>query len=110
MNKADLIARIVDSTSQSKGVISQTIDAALATITEALAQGEEINLRGFGVFTVVERPAKVGRNPQTGGHIQILASRAPKFRAGSALKLAVNGVVETPDVVKALPPLPLFER
>ncbi len=90
MNKADLIAAIAASTDQTNAAVAKTIDAALTTITAALARGDEINLIGFGSFTVTDRPARQGRNPRTGEATEIAASKAPKFKAGKKLKDAVN--------------------
>ena len=90
MNKADLIATIAASTDQTNAAVTKTIDAAMTTITAALARGEEINLIGFGSFTVTDRPARQGRNPRTGEATEIPASKAPKFKAGKKLKDAVN--------------------
>ncbi len=90
MNKADLIAAIAASTDQTNASVTKTIDAALTTITAALARGEEINLTGFGSFSVTDRAARQGRNPRTGEATEIAASKAPKFKAGKKLKEAVN--------------------
>ena len=90
MNNADLIAAIAASSDQTNAAVTKTIDAALTTITAALARGEEINLIGFGSFTVTDRPARQGRNPRTGEPTEIAASKAPKFKAGKKLKDAVN--------------------
>ena len=73
-----------------QGCVSKTIEAALTTITVALARGEEIALTGFGSFSVSDRPARQGRNPRTGEAKAIPASKAPKFKAGKNLKDAVN--------------------
>ena len=90
MNKADLIAAIAATTDQTNAGVNKTLDAALTTITGALARGEEINLTGFGSFSVTDRPARPGRNPRTGEAKEISASKAPKFKAGKKLKDAVN--------------------
>ncbi|MEI6987185.1 MAG: HU family DNA-binding protein [Rhodospirillaceae bacterium] len=91
MNKSDLISHIADTTSQTKADVTKTVDAALVTISEALARGEEVVLTGFGSFSVTDRPARQGRNPRTGEAKEIPASKAPKFKAGKKLKDAVNG-------------------
>jgi len=68
----------------------KSVNAVFATIEEALAKGDKVQLVGFGTFEVRERAARTGRNPQTGEEIQIAASRVPAFRAGKALKDSVN--------------------
>lgn len=90
MNKADLVAHVAESTSQTKDAVSKTIDSALVAIAAALARGEEVVLTGFGAFSITDRPERVGRNPQTGAELVIAASKAPKFTAGKKLKDAVN--------------------
>mgnify|MGYP000066477144 CR=1 FL=1 len=66
------------------------VKTILDSMAEALANGHRIEIRGFGSFTISHRPARTGRNPQTGAEIQIAASKAPTFKAGKALKEAVN--------------------
>ena len=90
MNKAELIDAVADSTDLSKADATRAVDAVLDTVTGALKKGEQVSLTGFGTFEVRERAARQGRNPQTGATIQIAASRAPAFKAGKALKDAVN--------------------
>ncbi len=75
----------------SKGDAAEAVDAVLETIEEVLKRGGEINFTGFGKFSVADRGARQGVNPQTGERIQIAASRVPRFSAGSALKKAVKG-------------------
>lgn len=91
MNKNDLIASVADSAGLSKSDASNAVDAVLQAITEGLVGGGEIRLVGFGTFSVANRAATTGRNPRTGEAIQIPASKQPKFKAGKALKDAVNG-------------------
>ncbi len=91
MNKNDLIASVADSAGLSKSDASNAVDAVLQAITDGLAGGGEIRLVGFGTFSVANRAATTGRNPRTGEAIQIPASKQPKFKAGKALKDAVNG-------------------
>jgi DNA-binding protein HU-beta len=91
VNKNDLIASVADSAGLSKSDASNAVDAVLQAITEGLAGGGEIRLVGFGTFSVANRAATTGRNPRTGEAIQIPASKQPKFKAGKALKDAVNG-------------------
>ena len=90
MNKAELIDAVADSADLSKADATRAVDAVLDTVTGALKRGEQVSLVGFGTFEVRERAARQGRNPQTGATIQIAASRAPAFKAGKALKDAVN--------------------
>lgn len=90
MNKADLISSVAKATNLSKDTISEAIEATLGEITSALKNGDEVRIVGFGNFQVTDRAASEGRNPRTGEVIKIPASRVPKFRAGKALKDAVN--------------------
>ncbi|AKX92914.1 HU family DNA-binding protein [Neomoorella thermoacetica] len=89
MNKMDLIASVAEKTDLTKKDAEKVVNAVLASIEEALAQGEKVQLVGFGTFEIKERAARVGRNPRTGEEIQIAATRAPVFKAGKALKDAV---------------------
>ena len=90
MNKNDLVASVADSSGLSKADAGKAVDSVLDNITNALQGGNEIRLVGFGTFSVAQRKATTGRNPQTGAAIQIPASKQPKFKAGKALKDAVN--------------------
>ncbi len=90
MNKAELIDAVASSADLSKAAATQAVDAVVDTITESLRNGDSVSLVGFGTFEVRARAARTGRNPQTGEEIQIKASRAPAFKAGKALKDAVN--------------------
>ena len=90
MNKNDLIAAVADSANLSKSDASDAVDAVLDSISGALAGGDEVRLVGFGTFSVAQRAATTGRNPRTGEAIDIPASKQPKFKAGKALKDAVN--------------------
>ncbi|MBQ1688103.1 MAG: HU family DNA-binding protein [Lachnospiraceae bacterium] len=90
MNKAELVAAIAEKTELSKKDSEKALKAFIDVVTEELTQGEKIQLVGFGTFEVAERPAREGRNPQTGETMKIAASKAPKFKAGKALKDAVN--------------------
>ena len=90
MNKAELISRMAEVEGTTKKAAGEQVDAILAVITEALANGDEVSLTGFGKFSVTERAAREGRNPQTGEAIQIAASKSPKFKAGKALKDMIN--------------------
>ena len=90
MNKNDLVAAVANSTGLSKADAAKAVDGVIDAITDALAKQEEIRLVGFGTFSVAKRKATTGRNPRTGEAIQIKASNQPKFKAGKALKDAVN--------------------
>ena len=90
MNKNELISRMAEVEGTTKKAAGEQLEAILAVITEALAEGQEVSLTGFGKFSVTERAAREGRNPQTGEAIQIAASKSPKFKAGKALKDMIN--------------------
>ena len=90
MNKTELIAAIADQAELSKKDSEKALKAFIDVVTEELKKGEKIQLVGFGTFEVTERAAREGRNPLTGEKMQIKASKAPKFKAGKALKDAVN--------------------
>ena len=86
MNKTELVAALAEKAEVSK----KDAELVLHAVTEELAKGEKVQLVGFGTFEVSERAARTGRNPQTGKTMKIKASKAPKFKAGKALKDAVN--------------------
>ena len=90
MNKSELIDSIATSADISKADAGRALDATLEAITDTLKAGDQISLIGFGTFSVKDRAAREGRNPQTGETIQIKASKVPGFKAGKALKEAVN--------------------
>ena len=90
MNKADLIAAIATKTGDTKKVAEAFVNAFVDVVTEALVEGEKVQLVGFGSFEVRKRAARKGRNPQTKEEIKIPASKAPVFKAGKALKDLVN--------------------
>jgi DNA-binding protein HU-beta len=90
MNKGDLIENVADETGLSKADASRAVDALIGAITGELKSGGQVSLVGFGTFTVKHRAARQGRNPRTGEAIQIKASKVPGFKAGKALKEAVN--------------------
>lgn len=90
MNKNDLIASVADDVEITKTDAARIVDSLLEIITKALKKGGEVRLVGFGTFSVVKRKASEGRNPRTGEAIKIPASKQPKFKAGKALKDAVN--------------------
>ncbi len=90
MNKTELVAAIVEKTELSKKDAEKALKAFTEVVTDELKKGEKIQLVGFGTFEVSERPARQGRNPKTGEAMTIAASKAPKFKAGKALKDEVN--------------------
>ena len=90
MNKGDLIEAVAAGANLSKADASRAVDAVLDGITGALKSGGSVSLVGFGTFSVKSRAARLGRNPRTGETIQIAASKVPGFKAGKALKDAVN--------------------
>lgn len=91
MNKTDLIAAVAAKTGETKKSAEASINAVIDVIAETLAGGDKIQLVGFGSFEVRQRAARKGRNPQTGKEMKIEAKKAPVFKAGKALKDAVNG-------------------
>jgi len=90
MNKGELIDAVAASAGLSRADATKAVDAVLDNVTRSLAHGNSVSLVGFGTFTVKERAARMGRNPRTGEPIQIAASKVPGFKAGKALKDAVN--------------------
>ena len=91
MKKSDLIAAVAAKTGETKKNAEASINAVVDVIAETLAKGDKIQLVGFGSFEVRARAARKGRNPQTGKEMKIAAKKAPVFKAGKALKDAVNG-------------------
>jgi len=91
VNKSELIEKVAASADIPKAVAGRALDAVITTITQALQEGDSVVLVGFGTFAVKDRAARTGRNPQTGKTIQIAAAKVPGFKAGKALKDAVNG-------------------
>ncbi len=90
MNKAELIEAVAEAADLSKASATRAVDAVLDSITGTLKAGDQVSLVGFGTFQVRERAARTGRNPQTGATIDIAAAKVPSFKAGKALKDAVN--------------------
>ena len=90
MNKTELIAAIAEQAEISKKDAEKALKAFVDVVTEQLKEGEKVQLVGFGTFEVSERAAREGRSPQTGKTMKIAACKAPKFKAGKALKDAVN--------------------
>ena len=89
MNKGDLVNEVFKVVKTKKDA-QAAVDCVLSCITKTLVKEDKVSLTGFGTFKVVERKARKGRNPQTGGEIYIAASKVPKFVAGKALKEAVK--------------------
>ena len=90
MTKSEFVDRVADQAGIGKNEASKAVDATLSVIEETLSRGGEVAFTGFGKFTVAERGARQGVNPQTGERIEIAASKVPRFSAGSALKSAVK--------------------
>lgn len=91
MQRQDLINKVAEQTGSTKVLTTLVIETAIATIEDALVQGEEVTLRGFGTFKPSKRAARVGRNPSTGKSIEIPAKNSVKFKAGTLLTAALNG-------------------
>ena len=95
MNKVEMIAKVVEKLAEgevkvTKKAMTEYVDAVFETIADAMVEGEDVKIAGFGTFTVVERAERDGRNPATGEAIKIAASKSPKFKARSTLKAAVK--------------------
>jgi DNA-binding protein HU-beta len=92
MNKTEMIEAVAAKANASKAATADIIGAAIETITEAVAKGENVQLIGFGTFSVQRREARTGRNPQTGKEMKIAAKNVVRFKAGAALTAAANPV------------------
>ena len=90
MNKSELVASVADAAELTKKDAEKAVNAVFASLQKALVEGEKVQVIGFGTFEVRERAARKGRNPQSGETIEIPASKNPVFKAGKALKDAVN--------------------
>lgn len=90
MNKSELIAAVAEQAGLSKKDAEKAVNAVVAAVTDALVEGDKVQLVGFGTFEVRTREARTGKNPRTGEAIEIAASKVPAFKAGKALKDAVN--------------------
>jgi DNA-binding protein HU-beta len=90
VTKNEFVDRVAERSGLGKGEAAKAVDAVLESLQEVLSRGGEVNFTGFGKFTVADRSARQGVNPQTGEKIQIAASRVPRFSAGSQLKNAVK--------------------
>lgn len=90
MNKTELVAAVAEKAALSKKDAEKAVSAVVDTITGALADGDKVQLVGFGTFEVRARAARTGKNPRTGAAIKIAASKVPAFKAGQAFKNTVN--------------------
>ena len=90
MNKTELVANVADKTGTTKREAEKAVNAVFAALQQAMVEGDTVQLIGFGTFEVKERAARTGRNPRSGAMIEIPASKNPVFKAGKALKDAVN--------------------
>ncbi|OIO66541.1 MAG: integration host factor [Zetaproteobacteria bacterium CG_4_9_14_3_um_filter_49_83] len=90
MNKAELVSHVAEKAGLSKASAADAVDAVLGGVADTLKNGGSVSLVGFGTFSVAERAARTARNPRTGDTIEVAASKAPKFKAGKALKDAVK--------------------
>ena len=90
MNKNDLVSAVASSAGLSQADATKAVDSVFGNISRSLQNGNEVRLVGFGTFSVADRKATTGRNPRTGETIQIAARKQAKFKAGKALKEAVN--------------------
>ena len=90
MNKSEFVGAIADAAEMTKVDAAKAVDAMVEVITKALKKGDTVSLVGFGTFAVRKRAARTGRNPRTNETIKIKASKNPAFKAGKALKDAVN--------------------
>jgi DNA-binding protein HU-beta len=90
MNKADLVDQIAQAAEISKSAAERAVDAFVVCVKSSLRKEDMVTLVGFGTFYAGKRAARLGRNPRTGAEVKISAARIPKFRAGKALKDAIN--------------------
>ncbi len=90
MNKGELVSAIAEKAGLGKAQAAEALDATIAVITEALKRGEEVKIVGFGTFSVADRAGGEARNPRTGEKVQVAASKAPRFKAGTGLKDVLN--------------------
>ncbi len=90
MNKSEFIDAVAERSDLSKAAASRTLDSMVEVIAEAMREGDQVTLVGFGTFLMRHREARKGRNPRTGEEIEIAASNTPSFKPGKALKDAVN--------------------
>jgi DNA-binding protein HU-beta len=90
MNKSQLIEAVASDSGLTRSDSARAVESVLATVTKTLKRGDEVNITGFGKFSVVRRAARQGVNPRTGERLKIKASKAPKFSAGASLKQAIS--------------------
>jgi DNA-binding protein HU-beta len=90
MNKAEFVSAVADAADVSKVDAAKAVEAIIEVVKKALKKGDQVSLVGFGTFVVRKRAARMGRNPRTGQQIKIKASKNPSFKAGKALKDAIN--------------------
>ena len=90
MRKQELVAQVAKTTGMPESKVSEVTTGIFAAIEDALKDGDEVAISGFGTFRVVERPGREGRNPQTGEAIKIAPKKSPTFKAGASLKRAVE--------------------
>lgn len=90
MNKAELVASVADAAGITKADAAKAVEAVVAVVEKALKKGDPVAIIGFGTFSVRRRAARTGRNPRTGAMLKIKASKVPAFKAGKALKDAIN--------------------
>ena len=95
MTKANLVAKIAEEAGITKKEAGEALKAVTSGISSALAKSDSVTLVGFGTFSVSQRAARTGRNPQTGAAIKIAAKKVPKFKAGSSLKAAITILTDT---------------
>ena len=91
MIKSELIKRLADKTPLYHGEVARVVDTIFDKITNALASGDRVELRDFGVFSVKEWPARIGRNPRTGAEVEISGRFVPRFKTGKLLRDRLNG-------------------
>ena len=103
MNQSELIERVAQASELSQVTAGRAVKAAVNAILDSLMAGEPVRVSGFGTFDVAERPAREGRNPQSGETIKIPAGKAVRFRAGKAVKDALNPLTKAPRKKSATP-------
>jgi DNA-binding protein HU-beta len=91
MNKSELIDAVASDSGLTRADSARAIESLVGTVSKTLKKGDEVNITGFGKFSVVKRAARQGVNPRTGERVKIKASKAPKFSPGASLKQAVGG-------------------
>jgi DNA-binding protein HU-beta len=104
MNQSELIEKVAQATQLDQAAAGQAVKAVVNAILDALVAGDAVRVSGLGIFNVAARPAREGRNPQTGEAIQIAASKAVRFHAGKAVKDALNSTQKGAPRKKAAPP------